>query len=379
MTTTNTAALYTNPAAASWRTTAAEASAHALHRSMPGYAPTPLRELPALAEELGVGRVFVKDESDRLGLPAFKILGASWAVCRAVAQWLDVSPEGVTVAGLREQLAAAGSPDLGIVTATDGNHGRAAARMAGFLGLRARVYVPAGVSEHALAAIRAEGAEVIPGGPTYDDAVATAAASAAADPRDLLVQDTSWEGYEEVPRWIVEGHGTLFSEVDGQLAEAGTSGADMVVCPVGVGALAHAMVEHYRGSAPSSAALVAVEPTTAACVTTSLTAGELTTVDTSAPTIMAGLNCGTPSGIGWPAMLAGMSGAVAVSDEQCRDAVHRLQGLGQDSGPCGAASLAGARELLAQPDVREDLGIDAESVVVLVSTEGLAANPLPED
>lgn len=290
MTTASTAPpLYTSPAAASWRTTAPEASVHALHRSMPGYAPTPLRELPALAGELGVGRVFVKDESDRLGLPAFKILGASWAVCRAVVQWLGVSPECVTVAGLQEQLAAAGSPDLGIVTATDGNHGRAAAHMAGFLGLRARVYVPAGVSEHALAAIRAEGAEVIPGGPTYDDAVATAAASAAADPRNLLVQDTS------------------------------------------------------------------------------------------TPTIMAGLNCGTPSGIGWPTMLAGMSGAVAVSDDQCREAVHRLQGLGQDSGPCGAASLAGARELLGRPEVREGLGIHADPVVVLVSTEGLAANPLPED
>ena len=131
--TTQTVTPYLNSRAAQWRTTPGRASAHELHRSMTGYAPTALRELPALAAELGVGRVFVKDESDRLGLPAFKILGASWAVCRTVAQRIGLPAENITVESLRDGLRAAGSPQLTIVTATDGNHGRAVARMAALL------------------------------------------------------------------------------------------------------------------------------------------------------------------------------------------------------------------------------------------------------
>ncbi|MDO4918063.1 diaminopropionate ammonia-lyase [Kocuria sp.] len=376
MTTTQTPAPYLNARAARWRTVPAEARAHELHRSMAGYEPTALRELSALARELGVGRVFVKDESDRLGLPAFKILGASWAVCRAVAQRIEAPAEGLTVGSLRAALDAAGSPELTIVTATDGNHGRAVARMAALLGLRARVYIPRGVGDAAVAAIEAEGAPVLPGGPTYDDAVATAAASATG-PDQLLVQDTSWPGYEEVPRWIVEGYTTLFAEADEQLAAAGAHGPDLVACPVGVGALAHAMVEHYRGIIRSSAVLLAVEPRTADCVAQSLKAGEPVTVDTSTPTVMAGLNCGTPSGIGWPALRDGVSAAVSVTEDECRRAVADLQELGQDSGPCGAASLAGVRELLGAPGAREELGLDGGSTVLLISTEGLRANPLP--
>ena len=376
MTTSHTASPYLNVRAAQWRTTPGRASAHELHRSMTGYAPTALRELPALAAELGVGRVFVKDESDRLGLPAFKILGASWAVCRTVAQRIGLPAENITVESLRDGLRAAGSPQLTIVTATDGNHGRAVARMAALLGLRARVYIPGGVGDTAVRAIEAEGAPVVFGGPSYDDAVATAARSAAG-PDELLVQDTSWPGYEEVPRWIVEGYMTLFAEADEQLAAAGTHGPDLVACPVGVGALAHAMVDHYRGVARSTAALLTVEPRTADCVAQSLRAGEPVTVDTSAPTMMAGLNCGTPSGIGWPTIRDGVSAAVSVTEDECRRAVGDLQGLGQDSGPCGAASLAGVRELLGAPGARDELGLDKDSVVLLISTEGLGANPLP--
>ncbi|WP_431695981.1 diaminopropionate ammonia-lyase [Kocuria rhizophila] len=376
MTTSHTVSPYLNVHAAEWRTTPGRASAHELHRSMTGYAPTALRELPALAAELGVGRVFVKDESDRLGLPAFKILGASWAVCRAVAQRIGLPAENITVESLRDGLRAAGSPQLTIVTATDGNHGRAVARMAALLGLRARVYIPGGVGDTAVRAIEAEGAPVVFGGPSYDDAVATAARSAAG-PDELLVQDTSWPGYEEVPRWIVEGYMTLFAEADEQLAAAGAHGPDLVACPVGVGALAHAMVDHYRGVARSTAALLTVEPRTADCVARSLRAGEPVTVDTSAPTMMAGLNCGTPSGIGWPTIRDGVSAAVSVTEDECRRAVGDLQGLGQDSGPCGAASLAGVRELLGAPGAREEQGLDENSVVLLISTEGLGANPLP--
>lgn len=368
---------YCNPAAQRWRTAAVPAPARAFHRGMEGYAPTPLHELPALAAELRTGRVFLKDESRRLGLPAFKILGASWAVCRAVGRRVGADPPALTLPSLRARVDAAGLADLTLVTATDGNHGRAVARMAALLGVRARVHVPRGVSTAAVAAVAAEGAELVAVAGTYDEAVSAAAASVAGRDGDLLIQDTSWPGYVDVPRWIVQGYTTLFAEIDDQLAARGAAGPDLVACPVGVGSLAHAMVEHYRGSAASSAALLGVEAATAACVTRSLLAGHPTTVDTSSPTLMAGLNCGTPSGLGWPALRAGLSAAVAVDDASCRRAVVDLDRLGQDSGPCGAASLAGARLVLGSPRLRQALGVTTSSVLVLVSTEGSAANPPP--
>lgn len=369
---------YCRPDAALWRTTAAPASARLFHQSMNGYVPTPLRELSELAAELGVGQVFVKDESDRMGLPAFKILGASWAVCCALSRRLGLEPSTMTITSLRARLEAAKAQDLTLVTATDGNHGRAVARMATLLGVRARIYIPVGISEAAASAISAEGAEVIALDSTYDDVVSTAANSAADHAGEVLIQDTSWPGYVDVPQWIIEGYITLFAEIDDELAVLGLSGPDLVACPVGVGSLAQAMVEHYRGAADSSAALLSVEPASADCIAQSLLAGEMVTVDTSEPTMMAGLNCGTPSEIGWPSLQAGLSAAVTIDEASCRKAVMDLSSLGQDSGPCGAASLAGVRTMLTSTTTRQALGIDASSTVVLISTEGSAANPLPE-
>lgn len=375
----NTSPRYCHPGAAHWRTAAVPASARRFHQSLAGYAPTPLRELPELAAELGVGRVFVKDESDRLGLPAFKILGASWSVCCALSRRLGVDPTDMTVTSLLTHLEVAGAKEFTLVTATDGNHGRAVSRMASLLGLRARIYIPDSISVTAAAAIAAEGAEVISLELTYDEVVSAAAASVTGQPDELLIQDTSWPGYTDVPRWIIEGYITLFVEVDDQLAAAGLPCPDLVACPVGVGSLAHAMVEHYRGAADSSAALLTVEPVSADCIAQSLIAGEMVTVDTSAPTIMAGLNCGTPSKIGWPSLQAGLSAAVAINEASCRQAVTDLNQLGQDSGPCGAASLAGVRTTLKSTSTRQTLDIDATSVVVLISTEGIAANPVEDN
>jgi len=184
------------------------------HRSFPRFRPTALVAASALAAELEVAAVLVKDESERMGLPAFKILGASWAVNRAVSAHLGHADAACTFDELRERLA--GHPVPTLVTATDGNHGRAIARMAALLGLRARVYVPSGLSNAALDEIRteAEGVQVIETGGVYDDAVHRAAASAERHERELLIQDTSWSGYEDVPRWIVEGYSTLFAEID---------------------------------------------------------------------------------------------------------------------------------------------------------------------
>lgn len=323
------------------------AAVREFHRNLPDYAVTPLVSLSTLAAELGVGAVLVKDESSRLGLPAFKMLGASWAVHRALAEHDGAPPR--------------------LVTATDGNHGRAVARMAKLLDLPATIVVPHGVSETAVTLIRGEGATVEELDASYDDAVRHAAGLADADPDALLIQDTSWPNYEDVPRWIVDGYATLFDEAAEQTAELGL-GIDVLVVPAGVGSLAHAAVRFAASHA--GCRVVTVEPEVAACLRASLAAGELTTVVTG-ETSMAGLNCGTPSYLAWPALQRGLAGAVAVEDVAATAAMADLAALGVDSGPCGAASLAALR-LLAAGVAREALGLGPDSTVLLLNTEGVS-------
>src|SRR6266513_1957395 len=226
---------FARPAARAWTCAPAPtAEVRAFHAGLPGYAPTPLTEVPAIAAELGVGRVFVKDESARMGLAAFKVLGASWAVHQVLSRRDGTAP-------------------VTLVAATDGNHGRALAWMAGLLGQRAHVFVPSSVHPTAVAAIAAEGAQVTEITGTYDDAVRLAA-KAAREPGAELVQDAGWPGYEEVPGWIVDGYSTLFGGIDEHLAAAGaagvtgaagvagTAGPALVAIPAGVGSLAQAAI-----------------------------------------------------------------------------------------------------------------------------------------
>lgn len=349
---------YAEPTARRWTCAPAPADVLAFHRRLPRYAETPLVELPALAAELGVGRLLVKDESSRLGLPAFKVLGASWAVARLVAERAGLAGTP-TLERLRE---AAGG--LTLVTATDGNHGRAVARMARLIGASAHVLVPAVVPARAAELIAGEGATVttVPG--SYDETVAEAARAAARNPVAELVQDTAWPGYEVVPARIVEGYATLTTELDAQLGRP----PDLVVVPIGVGSLAQAVVTHYR-SGGRAAAVLGVEPDSAACVLASLRAGGPRTVRTG-DTVMAGLNCGTPSSLAWPVLRAGLDAAVAVSDADAARAVADLADRGVSSGPSGAATLAAARAALGDGTRRADLGVERDSTVVLLSTEG---------
>ncbi|MET7399079.1 pyridoxal-phosphate dependent enzyme [Dactylosporangium sp. NPDC005572] len=316
------------------------------HRARPGYAPTPVHDLPNLAAELGVGRVLVKDESARLGLPSFKILGASYAIDRALA-------------------GRSGRPRL--VAATDGNHGRAVAHVARQRGLPADIFVPRSLTGAAKTAITGEGARLFELDLPYDGVVTAAAAHAERlGPDGLLIQDTAWPGYTDVPQWIADGYSTLFEELADQPPP------DLVVVPAGVGSLAQAAVRHYRSrTGPGAGPLVAtVEPDNAPAIVTSLAAGALTSAPTR-DTVMTGLNCGTPSANAWPYLSQGLDLAVTVTDAEAVRAVHDLRRQGVDAGPCGAAALAAARILC------RDLGPAA--TVLLISTEGLAANPIPGD
>jgi diaminopropionate ammonia-lyase len=342
----------------------------AFHRKLPGYRPTPLIGAPEIARHLGVGQVLLKDESSRIGLPAFKILGASWAVYRALEERAGPFAPWQTLDELAEQLRPL--RPLTLAAATDGNHGRAVARMAALLGFDAKIYVPAGTTQARIDAIAGEGAavEVYPG--TYDEAVARSARDAGE--RCLVISDTSWPGYERVPRWVIDGYATILQELDDQGAAP-----DLVAVQIGVGALASAVVTHYRQPAPHPRpTLVGVEPTRAACMLASIEAGQVVRVPGPHDSIMAGLNCGEPSMLAWPIVSAGVDAFVAVEDERAREAMRLLARAGVVAGETGAAGLAGLLELLTGPGrdaARAALGVTASTRVLLFITEG-ATDPV---
>lgn len=351
----------------------------AFHRRLPGYAPTPLVSLPRLAERLGLGALLAKCESTRFDLPAFKMLGASWATYRALRERLGELGLAADLEPWRDidDLATRVKPLLpcALAAATDGNHGRAVARMARLLGLGARIFVPEGTTRGRIEGIESEGAEVVVVAGGYDAAVARSAEEAG--PRCLVVSDTSWDGYTDVPRWVIDGYSTMFREIEDALSgpEGRSHRIDAVVVPIGVGALGAAAVNHYKTGTGPGPLLFGVEPTDAACVTASALAGKPVTLDGAQRSIMAGLNCGTPSVIAWPYVARGFDGYVTIGDEWARDAVRDLAAAGIEAGETGAAALGGLTALCRQGRTSAIAGLlppDA-SVLVLV-TEG-ASDP----
>jgi diaminopropionate ammonia-lyase len=327
---------------------------------------------------LGVGEVLLKDESSRLGLPAFKILGASWAIYRAFEARAGAFPTWWTIDELAQQLAPL--RPMTLAAATDGNHGRAVAHMAALLGFESRIYVPAGTAQARIDGIASEGARVVVVNGTYDDAVARAAEDASE--RCLIISDTSWPGYEEVPRRVMDGYSTILWEIDDELMRLGEGDPDLVAVQCGVGALAAAVVHHYRQpDRRPQPTLLSVEPLRAACVLASMEAGEIVSVSSPHDSIMAGLNCGRPSTIAWPIISAGIDAFVAISDERAREAMRALARAGIVAGETGAAGLAGMIELLTGPanaEHRARLGVSESTRVLLFITEG-ATDPQAYD
>jgi diaminopropionate ammonia-lyase len=313
------------------------AEAPAFHASLARYRPTPVRSLDGVAAELGLGAVLLKDESDRFGLPAFKVLGASWAVERALREQPGVQT---------------------LVAASAGNHGRAVAHVAAARGLRCRVFLPARSAPARREAIADEGAEVVVVDGSYEEAVARAAAEGAEDG----VLELADVGASGPARWVIDGYATLFAEA------AAAARFDLILVPVGVGSLAAAAASF---AAQAGVAVVGVEPVAAACLTASLEAGEPTAVPTPG-TSMAGLDCAEVSSTAWPFLRDGIHGTVTVADAEAHAAMRELAAAGLAIGDSGAAPLAALRTL-AGPDgepLREAIGLGAESRVLLVATEG---------
>lgn len=333
------------------------------HQRLPGYAPTPVVDLPDLARELGIGRISAKIETERFGLPAFKILGASWATYRELCRRLSgLEGRWQTLDDLRREVSALG--ELTFVAATDGNHGRAVAHMAALLGQRSHILVPAGMAQARIAAIEDEGATVQVVDGSYDDAIAISAALA--DETHIVISDTSWPGYEDVPRDVIAGYSTIFTELGEQLPSMPTQ----VFVQMGVGALGAAAI---RAAMDWEAKVVSVEPDDAACILASLRAKEPVEVPGPHRSIMAGLNCGIPSPIAWPELWTGIDLAVAAPDDAAREAMRVLADAGIVAGETGAAGLAGLLSMAASENwrrMRTFLKMDERSHVLLIITEG---------
>jgi len=338
----------------------------AFHRRMPAYSPTLLLDAPDLAERLGVGRILIKAETRRMGLPSFKILGASWATYQAICSHLGREPEPWgNINELARNLAHL--RPFTLATATDGNHGRAVSFMARLLGFEARIFVPAGMAAARIEAMEAEGATVTIVNGDYDDAVARAAEEAG--DQCLVISDTSWPGYEIIPDQVIEGYTTIFAEVDDAIDASGLPHPDAVFVPMGVGAFMAAAVTHYR-SGERTPTIVGVEPLDANCVQASAIAGDITHVAGPHRSIMVGLNCGRPSPIAWPRLASGVDWFISVDDDAARQAMRDLADAAVAAGETGAASLAGLKAALTDPEGRHILPDPAERTVLLIVTEG---------
>ncbi|KAH8727842.1 tryptophan synthase beta subunit-like PLP-dependent enzyme [Phaeosphaeriaceae sp. PMI808] len=361
--------MYHNPNAASWSYSGSghNPAVEPFHRSLPDYTVTPLTPLPDLAKELGLKHVLLKDESNRLGLSAFKILGASWAVFKALATKLNLP----LTSTLDEVGSAAKRNGVRLVTCTEGNWGRAVSRMAKYLQITAIIFVPDFMDRATQQKIESEGADVVVVEGDYDYSIKCAREEA--DKNGLLVMDVSWEGYEVIPEWVVEGYFTMLIETDTQLQDMGIEGVTHVIASVGVGSWAQAVTMHYKSKSPSGT-VITVEPVTAASLKTSLEAGKIVPIMTG-HTIMNGMNCGTVSTTAWKVLKQGVDASVVVSDNEVHNDLRYLHGRHIRNGPCGAAPLSALRKLCQEK--RGELGLDEKSVVVLFSTEGARDYVIP--
>ena len=355
--------------------------ARAFHKSFPQYDRTPLTALEHMAEFLGLGRLYVKDEGYRFGLNAFKVLGGSYAMARFIAKETgrDVSELPYSVLTSEELKKEFGQATF--FTATDGNHGRGVAWAANRLGQRAVVHMPKGTTKARLENIAKEGAQVDIQELNYDDCVRLAAREAAETPRGVIVQDTAWEGYEEIPSWIMEGYGTMAMEAGEQLKEAGEQRPTHVFVQAGVGSLAGAVVGYFANLyADNPPIFVVVEAQAADCLYQGAKAGDgaIRTVGGDMETIMAGLACGEPNTISWDILKNHVKVFISLPDWAAAQGMRMLAApikgdAPVTSGESGAApfgALAAIMTMEEYADLKAAIGLNETSRVLVFSTEG---------
>lgn len=356
------------------------------HRQIPGYRMSPLKGLSNLAAKLGLGGIWVKDESARLDLQSFKVLGGSYAIYRLIQKRLglegqELSFSDLTSAALRKKLG-----DLTFAAATDGNHGRGVAWSASQMGFKSVIYVHKLTSQARIRAIEQNGAEVVVVDGNYDDAVRQVDQDARRNGWEVI-SDTSWEGYEDIPTWVMQGYTTMLSEAQEQLAAQGLSRPTHIFIQAGVGSLAAATIGFYASlfgnERPKS---VVVEPTRAACLFRSAQVGDGRpySVEGDLDTIMAGLACGEPNPIAWQ-ILKDTADYFAVCPDYVAAMGMRVYGVPLKgdpaviSGESGAVTLGALMYIMKHASVRElreQLELGADSHVLLINSEG---NTSPDD
>lgn len=350
------------------------------HRQIPGYKISPLRALPHLAQMLKVGGIWVKDEAERLELNSFKVLGGSFALYRFIQERLGLDDEVMSYEYLTSEEA---KKKLGMITfasATDGNHGRGIAWAAQKLGQKCVIYVHQGTSKRRINAIRSYGAvvKVIEG--NYDDAVEQIIIDAKKNSWEII-SDTSWEDYNTIPVWIMQGYTTMMAEIQEQLSGQGILKPTHILVQAGVGALAASVVGYYHSLFGQDAPkCIVVEPERAACLfhTAAVNDGRVHTVDGKLDTIMAGLACGEPSPIAWEILKDTVDAFVSVPDylsaKGMRIYATPLEGdpfiISGESGAVTLGSLVAILNENGLEDLRNFLRIDEESKVLLINTEG---------
>ncbi|WP_368233410.1 diaminopropionate ammonia-lyase [Anaerotruncus rubiinfantis] len=357
------------------------AKARNFHQSFPQYSVTPLAQLQKMASVLGVGDIFVKDESYRFGLNAFKVLGGSFAMARYIAKQLgrdvaDVDYNYLTSPELKKDFGQAT-----FFTATDGNHGRGVAWAANKLGQKAVVLMPKGSTKTRFDNIAAEGAAVTIEEVNYDECVRRANALAEKTEHGVMVQDTAWDGYEEIPAWIMQGYGTMASEAAEQLKAAGVERPTHIFIQAGVGSLAGAVQGYFANLFPDNTpTTVIMEAQAADCLYKGAVAcdGNPRIVDGDLQTIMAGLACGEPNTLSWEILKNHSSFFVSCPDWVSAKGMRMLgapckgdpQVISGESGAVGMGLIATLMESDDYKELREKIGLDKDSRIIMFSTEG---------
>ena len=351
--------------------------ARTFHQSFPEYTKTPLVELKNLANHLHVGKIFVKDESYRFGLNAFKVLGGSYAIGRYIQQTAKLSDEALNYTTLTSPKLKEKLGQMTFITATDGNHGRGVAWTANRLKQHSVVYMPKGSAQERLDNIKALGSDASITEFNYDDAVRLASKHASENGW-VMVQDTAWEGYEKIPTWIMQGYTTMALEIVEQLSDIKPT---HLFLQAGVGALAGAVTgffaDYYKDDRP---VITIVEPDKADCIykTAKANDGQIHTVTGDLNTIMAGLACGEPCTIGWNVLHDHADYFISMSDDIAELGMRTLgRPIENDpvivSGESGAATMGFVTEILSNPkhkELKEALQLNEDSIILCISTEG---------
>ena len=350
------------------------------HATIEGYEATPLISLECLAEKLGVSKIYVKDESKRFGLNAFKGLGATYAIAKLLCEKLEVDIDKIGYNYFKLPEVKEKIKDMVFVTATDGNHGRAVAWAAAQLGCSSIVYMPKGSSLRRLKHIKDTGADAFITDVNYDAAVRLAKEKAE-EIGGALVQDTAWEGYEKVPNWITQGYTTMAAETIDQMKSDGSIRPTHVFLQAGVGSFAGGILGYFTNIfKDESPVTVIAEPENAACIYKSALAddGKPHSVTGNLDTIMAGLACGEPNTVTWPILRDFAQAYVRCPDYVAAKGMRILAApLGNDkkviSGESGAVGLGLLTLLLEREELKilkDRLKLDKNSVIICFSTEG---------